>query len=65
MNGSVTPVEWRGAWKSYRFHRHVTPMILVINYRKVRIEYRITRETRTEKSKWHRKWLTNCLTEQK
>lgn len=63
MNGSLAPVEWRGARKSYRFHRHDTRMIL--NYRKIRIEYRITRETRTEKSKWHRKWLTNCLTEQK
>lgn len=60
MNGSLAPVEWRGARKSYR---HDNRMIL--NYRKVRIEYRITRETRTEKSKWHREWLTNCLTEQK
>lgn len=50
MNGFIAPVECRGARTSYRFHRHVTRMILVINYRKIRIEYRITRETRTEKS---------------
>lgn len=46
MNGSLAPVEWGGTRKSYRFHTHDTRMIL--NYRKIRIEYRITRETGTK-----------------